>query len=125
METIAMVLAPAYLAMGLSMLLHVGSWQKLFAKYGKDLISLFPLMVFELVIGLIMVNMYNVWTWDLGLIVTLSGWGFVLEGVLFMLLPGKVLQEWTKAMNKKGLIYAAGFAFTLIGLVLGYFVYYL
>jgi len=120
-----MVLAPAYLAMGLSMLLHVGSWQKLFAKYGKDLISLFPLMVFELVIGLIMVNMYNVWTWDLGLIVTLSGWGFVLEGVLFMLLPGKVLQEWTKAMNKKGLIYAAGFAFTLIGLVLGYFVYYL
>ena len=43
--------------------------------------------VINLLLGLTIVNQYNVWMWNLALLLTLLGWFFLLRGLLFYFMP--------------------------------------
>lgn len=123
MEAIAAIMGPAYLAIGLSVLLYAKQWQKLMGKWEKDHFTLFPLMFMMVILGLIVVNMHNVWEWDVSVLVTLVGWGMLLKGLFYMLLPGSVLQWSLRLGQTTGLLYVGGVVGVVVGGVLGYYAY--
>jgi hypothetical protein len=127
METavkIAAVMGPVYLMVGVSVLLYVKPWQQLMQKWEKDHLSLFPLMLVYPIIGLIIIRMYNVWAWDVWVLVTITGWIMLVKGVLYFLLPGNVIKESLKIKSNKLILYLGGIVATVIGAVLSYYVYF-
>lgn len=55
------IVGPMYLVLGLSLLLYSGVWQKIADDWGKDHLSMLTMMFFNLVFGLVVINMHNVW----------------------------------------------------------------
>lgn len=122
--TLSLVMGPMYLVMGLSLLLYAKAWRKLMETWEKDHLSLFPLMFVMGVLGLIVIYMYNVWEWNVWLIVTLVGWILFIKSVGYFLLPGSVLKPLLKLGQNIPLLYVGGVAAVVIGAVLSYYAYY-
>ncbi len=121
---IAAILGPIYLVMGLSLLIYAGQWKKLVNELEKNHFSVMPLAAMNLIIGLIIINMYNVWEWNLWIIVTLTGWGSFLKGVYYFLAPGSWIKCCLKLGKNSGLIYVSGVMVTVLGATLSYFTYF-
>jgi len=81
---------------------------------GSDKIMLYVFGAYELVLGLLIVTSYNVWEWSPRLIVTIIGWGALIEGIALMVLPKKYAQ--LVSWSGKGPVLMIGI---LAGLVLG------
>ena len=121
---IAMILGPIYLVLGLSLLLYPKPWQSVIKKYQKDHLSLLPLMAMNGVLGLIVVNMYNVWEWNLWLLVTISGWAMLLKFVVYFILPGSVIKDALKwGQNNQGLLLLEAVIVAVAGAALTYYTY--
>jgi len=118
------IAGPVYLLLGLSMLLYVKSWQHLYEKWAEDHFPLFTLMFVEAVLGLVVVNMYNVWTWNVWLLVTLTGWWLLAESVFFFLFPGIAIKQVLSLFKNQSLIYLCGLVCAVVGGVLGYYSYF-
>ncbi|HCW32215.1 MAG: hypothetical protein UT55_C0048G0006 [Candidatus Peregrinibacteria bacterium GW2011_GWE2_39_6] len=122
---IASILGPVWIILGISLLGYTPSWRKLMETWRKDHYTLFPLALMTMVLGLIIIRMYNVWEWNTWIIVTLAGWAAFLKGTVYMLAPG----SWTKTLlnlkNNVSLLYLAGFISIVLGGFLCYSVYYL
>ena len=121
---IASVMGPMYLIMGLSMLFYVAPWQKVLEQFEKNHFSLIPLGVMQGVLGLIVIQMYNVWEPNIWVIVTLTGWIMLFKCIVYFLIPG----NWTKAKLKMvrkspAMLTLAGIIATVVGAVLSYNVY--
>lgn len=71
---LAAIVGPVYLVFGLSTLLYVKQWQKLIRNLAKDHLQMYVGMLIALIVGLIIINMYNVWAWNLYVIITIPDW---------------------------------------------------
>ena len=120
---IAKVMGPAYLTVGLSLLLYGGAWQKIVAKWEKDHFAMFPLAVMQIVLGLIVIGMHNVWEANVWVLVTLSGWIMLAKGVIYFIAPGYVIKSAMKMGKNKALVYFSGLFATVMGAVLCYYSY--
>lgn len=123
-KMLALYMGPVYLMLGLSILLYAKAWKKLMDKWEKDHLLLFPLMFVMTILGLIVIHTYNVWAWNVGLLVTIIGWALFAKGVLYFLLPGSILKPLMKLGQNTGLLYLGGIAAVVIGVVLSYYAYY-
>jgi len=121
---IAEIAGPVYLLIGLSVLLYAKVWQKLMGKWQKDHLSLFPLMFLYPVLGLIVIRMYNVWEWNVWLLITLMGWILLVKGVAYFLLPGSVLKKMMELKNHLAFLYLGGLVAVAIGVALSYYTYF-
>jgi hypothetical protein len=121
---IASVLGPVWVIVGLSYLLYAKKWQDVARGWTKDHYSLIPMMLIVLILGIIAVRMYNVWEWNVWLLVTLAGWGMLLKGALFILLPGSFFKGMMKAFNKGWVFHLGGLVALVAGGALSYYVYF-
>lgn len=122
-QAIAFVMAPAFLVVGLSVLLYAKQWQKLYGKWIDDHFSLFTLMAMQLVLGLIVIYNYNVWEWNVWLLVTLSGWAMFVKGALYFLAPGSFIKMAFSLGKNTTLLYLGGVIALLLGGFLGYYTF--
>lgn len=122
-QVIASVLAPVYLMLGLSILLYAKQWKKLYAKWADGHFDLFGLMFMTTVLGLLVIHYYNVWEWNIWLIVTVSGWGMFLKGLFYFLAPEKTIKGVMKMAQSSNMIYLGGVVALFFGLFLGYYTY--
>lgn len=121
---IATVLGPFYMILGLSILLYAKTWQVLLEKWEKDHLSLIGLMVFSVVGGLLIISLYNVWTWNVWIIVTIAGWSMLIKGAFYFLAPGAWIKSVIELKRSKALLYVGGVCAVLLGAVLIYYVYF-
>lgn len=121
---IAEVAGPVMLLVGLSILLHAKAWQRLMDKWQKDHLSLFGLMFLTVVLGLLIIGMYNVWEWNVWLIITIIGWGALIKGVVYFLLPGSALKGLLNLGKNMGLLYFGGLIWVAAGAALSYYSYF-
>ena len=92
----ASIIGPFYLVMGLSILFYAREWKKVLAELSKDHLMMLSGMILSFIIGLILLNEYNVWSWDWNIIITITGWGALIKGIFYLLAPG----SWTKDILK-------------------------
>ena len=123
---VAKIAGPIYLILGLSVLMYQQVWQKVVTQWQKDHFGLFAMMLMSMVLGLLVINLYNVWEWNVWLLITLTGWAMLVKGAAYFLLPGSVLKSimnW--AIKNKGLIVVDGLFALAIGICLSYQAYML
>ncbi len=123
---LAAIIGPYYLIAGLSLLLYTGQWKKVMDGFEKSHFAMLPMAVFAIVVGLIVINMHNVWEWNLYVVITLTGWIAFLKGAFYFLAPG----SWIKAAMKckiaraEGALYFCGALFVVVGVLLTYNAYW-
>lgn len=126
-QMLAAVIGPIYLIFGLSILLYVKQWKKVIAEFSKNHFQMLMGAWMALVLGLIIINMYNVWDWSINVVITLTGWGALLKGIFYLLAP----EAWIKGVLKSGMyksdgmLYFWGAVLVVLGVLLskvGYFV---
>lgn len=122
---LAAIIGPMYLLYGLSILLYVKQWKKLMKKLTADHFDMFVGMFVSLLLGLILVNMYNVWDKSIYVVITLTGWGALLKGAFYLLAPSSMIKSTLKWQNglSEGFLQFEGLILTIIGALLSYNVY--
>ena len=122
--TLAGIMGPVYILLGLSLLLHADAWQKLMESWKKDHFGLFAMMFMYAILGMICVRMYNVWEWNVWLLVTITGWGMLLKSVFYLLMPGSVTKSVLGMKKSVGMLYFSGLIVLAMGAALTYYTYY-
>lgn len=117
------IIGPIYLVFGLSILFYSAVWKKIMDEWGKNHLPMLTLMVFNLVFGLFIINMHNVWEWSPYVIITITGWGAFLKAVVFFLVPGDHLKKMITMVSCKCYFQTAGVIVSLLGAWLSYLVY--
>ncbi len=120
---LAAVIGPMLLVLGLSILLYSGVWHKIASEWEKNHFAILGMMVFNLVFGLVVINMHNVWEWSPYVVITLVGWGAFLKAVIYFLVPGDNFKALIKMVNCKCYYQTAGAVFGALGAWLSYLVY--
>ena len=120
---IGSILGPAYLVLGLSMLFYVDSWLEMAHDWKKNHYVLLMGGFMGLFLGLLVINLYNVWEWNVWLIVTLSGWAMFVKALFYFMAPG----QWSKAVihyfANANWVYFWSLVLIVAGAALSYYVY--
>jgi hypothetical protein len=114
------VIGPFSLIIGLSVLLYPKVWMKVFDHFSKDHLSFLGLMFLSLLLGLFLVRVHNVWEMNVYVIITLIGWGALLKGAIYFLLPGDMIKSMMKMFKSEGLYVFGGLVWTVAGAALTY-----
>lgn len=120
---LAQVMGPMYLILGLSLLFYPKPWLKLTKSWAGDHLPLLGMMFACGVLGLISVNMYNVWQWNLWLLVTVTGWAFIVKSAIYFLLPGSVTKNMLKWKSNQTVLMFGAVLSVAIGAALSYYSY--
>lgn len=95
---------------------------KLVSRLIKELSENYTLIIFSgfvsLLVGLLLVLLHNVWTYDWRVLITLIGWLAVVKGIARLFFPDKVLKIAARVSLNFYLIICA--VFLLIGVYLTY-----
>ncbi len=122
-ELVSTVLGPIFLVAGASMLLYAKQWVKVIGQFEKNHLDLVIGSYLALIIGLIIVNLYNVWEWNVWLIVTVSGWLAIAKGVFFFLAPASWIKKAFKSAKCNTCVYFWGLVAVFAGAALSYYTY--
>jgi uncharacterized membrane protein HdeD (DUF308 family) len=86
-KTIAGLMGPTLLAIGLAMLINADHFPEMAKQIGNDPGLIFVSGILLLVAGLAIVRAHNVWSGGWRVVVTVLGWLAVIGGILRMFLP--------------------------------------
>jgi hypothetical protein len=120
---IAKLMGPILFAIGLSILIS----EKSFRAMAKDLFGSTALIylfgILDLLLGLLLVLVHNVWVWDWRLIITLIGWLSVVRGLVRMLFAPTIMKNGPRIIKKQGLLTCVSLVLLILGAVLSYYGY--
>ena len=111
------------IVVGISLLLRHEMWMYVVRKFSKSTMFIVIVALFELILGLLIITMHNVWVPSWAMIVTVIGWLMTIEAILYLLLPSNVLKQMVRSFNKPGWLLLCGFASLLLGSYLTYIVF--
>ena len=120
---LAGIFGPFYLAMGLSFLMYTKTWEKVIKEFGSNHLSGTIWAMFEIIIGLTIIQLHNLWVWDAYINITATGWGMLAEGLFFLLIPGKNIKKMLKKYNRVGYFKFGGAVIILAGAYLSHLAY--
>lgn len=98
------------------------SYLKLIDEVTKSQTIMLMFSIFNLAVGLLIINTHNIWVWSWPVLITLIGWSALLKGAVFLLAPNLTV-ELTKsvAISKTaykvciGLLLIIGLYLTFVG----------
>lgn len=102
---VARVFGPLLGIIGLWMLLYGDNVVKIATSVKNSPAAQYVSAFYNLLVGLFIINVYNVWEWDVFFFVTLLGWWMFVRGVLGLFLPQLIVQwfmtknTWMKTMG--------------------------
>jgi len=120
---LAAIFGPMYIVFGLSLVLYAPMWVKVVKDMEKNHYIMLPMMMFSLILGLALVQMHNIWEWNLWVVITITAWGALIKGVFYLLAPGSVIKATLKTFNCTCWYYPAGIVMLVLGAAMSYYVY--
>jgi hypothetical protein len=122
---IAKILGPVCLAAGVGLMLNREFYLKVMKDFSRDSGLILYGGILALVIGLVIVEIHNVWVPGWPVIITIYGWGGIIKGVWLLVFPKTVPGFMGPYSKNKALMSLHSVICVLIGAVLtamGYFV---
>jgi hypothetical protein len=120
---IAKLMGPILLAVGASIFID----EKSIRAMAKDVLGSTALIyifgIFDLLLGLVLVTVHNVWVMDWRVIITVIGWISIVRGLVRMLFTPFVIKNAPKLIKKPGLLTGAALVMLILGAVLSYYGY--
>jgi hypothetical protein len=113
------------LLLGLSFLLNLPLWYRYTRNVLEAPWQAIPLALVLLVVGLLIVIYHNLWLANWVIIITLTGWLFIIKALIFLLLPGTAaLFGRLSEQALKTAIVIAGVTMTAVGALVSYTLYF-
>lgn len=72
----------------------------------------------EFLVGLLIVVLHNVWVLDVQTLITVLGWGAMIEGIAYLLLPITYLKRELLYLNRKFVYIVGGWFWIIFGVFL-------
>ena len=122
---LSQLMGPVVLLMGISFALNHDNYVRWFKRYDKEDALLFFISVVELTVGIAVVLSHNFWDTLPQILISLIGWGMVLEGGLVLVGSKEVVKRSMMAMSKSmgGMMSAMALASIVIGAYLSWYGY--
>ena len=117
------IVGPFLLVMGLSMLLYAKVWVKLMKDMEKSHTTMVLGMALALLVGLVIIQMHNIWEMSIWVVITIFGWAAFLKGVFYFLAPGDWIKGAIKTFATVNWMYIAGLIYGILGAWMSYIVY--
>ena len=120
---IAKLMGPILLLVGISILIDEKSTRAMAKEVlgSRALIYIFGIV--DLLLGLVLVAVHNVWVMDWRVIITLIGWISIVRGVVRILFASFVIKNAPKLLKKQGLLMGVAIVMLILGAVLSYYGY--
>lgn len=121
-EIVAAVFSWFIFIIGLSYLLQAEYWVRMSEFAVDQPHRYFPMLLFILLLGLIIVLTHNIWVWGWPVVITIFGWIILSKAVLY-LLATSVMSKFAATMMQgpiTGLLRATGAVLTVLGAILVY-----
>lgn len=93
-EKIAGIFGPALLFLGLWTLFYKNELVKVVEACEQSSMSLYLMGLFNLLVGLTILNFYHEWTSSLNVLVTILGWFFFVRGLFCYFIPAAIHKIW-------------------------------
>lgn len=120
---LAQLWGPLIFAVALGIFVSRSYYTKIYQDLEKDALAVLLFGMVAMTSGIIHVSFHNVWGTFPQIMVSLLGWGLLLKGVLFIVVPKLIDQAGDGWVNLK-LIPYAGIAMFLLGGYLTWFAYF-
>lgn len=98
---LAKVIGVAALVKAAAIILRRDELQEVAEDFLKARTLLMFIAGFELILGLLLVNVHNIWTTSWPVIITILGWAMVIEGAFVYLTPAKKVKKIFEMMMSK------------------------
>lgn len=95
---LAGIFGPLLMIIGIWMLFYHDSMVKVCASCKNTPSVMYVMAVINMIIGLTVLNSFNMWMWGLALLVTVFGWFMLIRGILGLFVP-HVLMKWAHNAN--------------------------
>ena len=113
-KTIAGLMGPTLLAMGIAMLLNLGSFAVMVEQVSHDIALIFISGVLLLVAGLAIVRVHNIWSgWPV--VVTVLGWLAIIGGLARLFFPARLAAIAANMGQHRGLLVTLAIILALVG----------
>jgi hypothetical protein len=122
-RTIAGLLGPTLLAMGVSVLLNLGSLPAMVEQVAHDPALIYVSGILLFVAGLSIVRAHNIWSGGWPVLVTALGWLALLGGLLRMFFPTRLAGIAAQFAEGRGLLAGSASILLLLGAFLSYEAY--
>ena len=122
MEDVSLILGKViglYLVIvGISMLARRQGWMSMVKEVRKHDATPRLIALFELLVGLFIIVVHNVWVQSWEVAVTIIGWVMLVEGVSYLILPHDAMEKKIQFFNKRGWYAVFGIVALVLGLYL-------
>ena len=122
-KTIARLIGPLFLVMGLGMVVEGDTVRTLSQQFLGNLSLIYLAGMLALVAGLAIVNTHNLWVADWRVLITILGWLSVIGGIFRLLFPGKVQQLGTGIIASPNAMMIGGAVVLVFGVILSWCAY--
>lgn len=112
---IASIFGPFMVILGLWMLLYSENLTKICNSFKTNPAAFYLMGVFNLLVGLVIINEYNMWAWNKSLLVTVLGWWLLARGVLALFMPQMLIKS---SMSNPSFLKISGIIPFIWGIVL-------
>jgi len=119
---VASIFGPLLGIVGLWMLLYGDNVVKITTSMKNSPAAQYASAFINLLLGLFIINAYNVWDWNVFFFVTLLGWTMFIRGVLGLFMPQLIVQWF---MTKSSWMKTMGIIPFVWGLILTWLGYYM
>ena len=96
-------------------LLEEGIFLPIVGGFAEDRLTRLVVAILELLGGLALVLSHNMWNTTPEIIISIFGWGLVLEGAFYMLASDDAVEALIKQVNISAWYWAGGFISLLVG----------
>jgi len=108
------------LVVGISLLARQKMWSEVLHEFTKSRFLMAAVGFGELLLGLIVITLHNVWVQDWEVIITIVGWVMAIEGTAYMFLPTRMLRDKIRQFDRRSWYVVTGVLSVLIGVYLVY-----
>ena len=99
--TLAQILGPLFLIVGLGVLMNLGLYQKMIKDYIKSSGLIYLGGFMSLIFGILIVHFHNIWILGWPVLITIFGWLGVLKGMGFIMFPKSMCKLSENAIKGK------------------------
>jgi hypothetical protein len=120
---LAQLWGPAILAVGVGILLSRSYYVKLYRDLEREKLAVLTFGLVALTMGIIHINVHNVWSTFPQMFISLLGWGLLVKGIAFVAFPKVVDQSGDWAVHAK-LLPTLGIVLMIAGVYLSWIGYF-
>jgi hypothetical protein len=120
---IAKLMGPILLLVGISILIDEKSIRAMAKEVLGSRALIYIFGIIDLLLGLVLVTVHNVWVADWRLIITLIGWLSIVRGVVRILFGSFIIKNAPKLLRKQGLLMGVAIVMLVLGAALSYYGY--